>query len=63
MPSRAEAYLVELGIDLSSRLSLTRSSYDRLTVISLSRRITYGGDVCSSDVIDSSIFSHRPHGR
>ena len=30
-----------------------RSSYDRSTLISLSRRITYGGDVGSSDVIDS----------
>ena len=53
MPSRAEAFLEDLGIELSSRLSLTRSSYDRSTVIPLSRRITYGGDVCSSDVIDS----------
>ena len=30
-----------------------RSSYDCLTVMPLSRRITYGGDVGSSDVIDS----------
>ena len=30
-----------------------RSSYDRSTVVPFSRRITYWGDVCSSDVIDS----------
>ena len=30
-----------------------RSSYDLLSVVPLSRRITYGGDVYSSDVIDS----------
>ena len=29
------------------------SSYDRLTVIPLSRRITNGGDFRSSDVMDS----------
>ena len=29
-----------------------RLFYDLLTLIPLSRRITYGGDVCSSDVID-----------
>ena len=53
MPSRSTALLGYLGIELSSRVPLTRSSYDRLNVIPLSRRITYGGDVCSSDVIDS----------
>ena len=30
-----------------------RSSYDLSTVVPFPRRITYGGDVCSSDVIDS----------
>ena len=30
-----------------------RLSYDLSTVVPLSRRITYGGDVCSYDVIDS----------
>ena len=30
-----------------------RSSYDILTVVPFSRRITYGGDVCLSDVIES----------
>ena len=52
MPSRAAALLGELGVDLSSQVSLTRSSYDRSTVIPLYRRITYGGDVGSYDVID-----------
>ena len=47
------ALIEDLGVDVSSRVSLMRSSYDHLTVILLSRRITYGGDVCSSDVIDS----------
>ena len=42
----------DLGIEVSSRLSLMRFSYDLSTVITLSRRITYGGDVCSSDIID-----------
>ena len=30
-----------------------RSSYDCSTMIPFSRRITHGGDVCSSNVIDS----------
>ena len=30
-----------------------RSSCDILTVVPESRRITYGGDLCSSDVIES----------
>ena len=29
-----------------------RSSYDILTVVPESRRITYGGDFCSSDVME-----------
>ena len=53
MPSRAAALLGDLGVDLLSRVSLMISLYDRSTVIPLSRRITYGGDVRSSDVIDS----------
>ena len=53
MPSRAAAFLGGLGVEVSSRLSFMRSPYDLSTVIPLSRRITYGGDVCSSDVIDS----------
>ena len=53
MPSRSAAFLRDLGVEVSSRLSLMRSSYDISTVIPLFRRITYGGDVCSSDVIDS----------
>ena len=53
MTSRAASLLGDLGVDVSSRVSLMRFSYDSLTVIPLSRRITYGGDVGSSDVIDS----------
>ena len=53
MPSRAAALLGYLGVEVSFRLSLMRSLYDRLTVMPLSRRITYVGDVYSSDVIDS----------
>ena len=38
-----------------------RSSYDISTVIPLSRIITYGGDFCSSDVIDyfSKVYVDR----
>ena len=52
MSSRAAVFLGDLGVDLSSRVSLMRFSYDRSTMIPLSRRITYGGDFCSSDVMD-----------
>ena len=51
MSSRASALLVDLGSEVSSQLSFMRSPYDILTVVPLSRRITYGGDVCSSDVM------------
>ena len=53
MPSRAAALLGELGVDLSSWVFLMRSSYYRSNVIPLSRRIPYGGDFGSSDVMDS----------
>ena len=53
MPSRAAVLLGDLGVDLSYRVSLMRSSYDRSTVIPLSSRITYGGGFGSSDVMDS----------
>ena len=53
IPSRYAALLGDLGVDVSSRVSLMRSSYDCLTVMPLSSRITYVGDVGSSDVIDS----------
>ena len=53
MPSRAAALLGDLGVDLLSRVSLMISLYDRSTVIPLSRRITYGGDLGFSDVINS----------
>ena len=53
MPSRAVALLGDSGFDVLSQVSLMISSYDRLTVIPLSRRISYIGDVSSSVVIDS----------
>ena len=53
MPSRAVVLLGDLGVDLSYRVSLMRSSYDHSTLIPLSRRINYGGDFGSSDVMDS----------
>ena len=53
MPSRASTLLGDLGVDLSSHVSSMRLLYDRLNVILLSRKITYGGDLGSSDVIDS----------
>ena len=53
MPSRYAALLGDLGVDVSSRLSLMISLYECSTVMPLSRRITYEGDVRSSDVIDS----------
>ena len=53
MPSRAAALLGDLGVEVSSRLSFMRSLYDISTVIPFSRRITYGGGVCSPDVIES----------
>ena len=53
MPSRDAALIGDLGVEVSSRLSFMRSSYDLFTVVPFSRRITNGGDVCSFDVIDS----------
>ena len=53
MPSRAVAFLGDLGVEVSSLLSFMRSSYNLSNVVPLSRRITYGVGVCSSDVIDS----------
>ena len=53
MPSRAAALLGDLGGEVSSRLSFMRFSYDLSTVVPLFRRITYGGDFFSSDVIES----------
>ena len=53
MPSRAAAFLGNLGGEVSYRLSFMRSSYDLSTVAPFSRRITYGGDFCSSGVIES----------
>ena len=45
--------LRNLGVEVSSRLSLMILSYDLSTVIIFSRRITYWVDVSSSAVIDS----------
>ena len=53
MPSRAAALLGDLGGEVSSRLSFMRSSYDLSTVVPESRRITYGGDFCSYDDMES----------
>ena len=53
MPYTAAALLGDLGVDLSSRVSLMRLLHARLTVIPLSSRITYGGGFGSSDVMDS----------
>ena len=53
MTSRDEALLRDLGVEVSSRLSFMISSNDLSTVLPLSRRIIYGGDVFSSDVLDS----------
>ena len=50
--SRAAALLGDLGGEVSSRQSFMGSSYDLLTVVPLSRRIIYGGDICSSDFIE-----------
>ena len=67
MPSRATAFLGDLGGEVSSRLSFISLSYDLSTVVPESRRITYGGDFCSSDVmelcykgsvdVDAAVFS------
>ena len=54
MPSRAVEFLGDLGVEASSQISFMRPSYDLSTVVPESRIITYGGDFCSSDVIDSS---------
>ena len=53
MPSRDATFLGDLGFDLLYQVSFMISSYDRSTVIKLSRRITYGGDFGSSDVMYS----------
>ena len=53
MPSRAAALLGDLGGEVSSQLSLIRYSYDLSTVVPESRRITYGGDCCVSDDMES----------
>ena len=53
MPSRDATLLGDLGVDLSPRVYLMRSSCDCSIVIPLCSRITYGGDFGSSDVMDS----------
>ena len=53
MHYRAAELLGDLGVDLSSQVSLPRLLYDRSAVIPLSRRITYGGALGFSDVINS----------
>ena len=53
IPSRAAELIGDTGGEVSSRLSLMRSSYDLSTVVPESRRITYGGDYCVSDDMES----------
>ena len=53
MPSRATELLGDLGGEVSSWLSFMRSSYDISNVVTESRRIIYGGDFCSSDVMET----------
>ena len=53
MPYRLAALFGDLGGEVSYRLSFMRSSYDLLTVVPESRRIKFGGYLCSSDVMDS----------
>ena len=43
----------DLGDELSSRLSFMKSSYDLSTVVPEPRKITYGGEFCSYDVMES----------
>ena len=53
MPSRAVALLGNLGGEVSYRLSLMRLPYDFSAVVPESRRITYVGDSCVSDYMES----------
>ena len=53
MSFRSAALLGDLGGEVSSLLSLMRSSYDFSTVVTESRRIKYGGDCCVSDDMES----------
>ena len=47
------ALLGDLEGEPSSRLAWMRLSYDLLTLVPESRRITYGGDSCVSDGMES----------
>ena len=53
MPSRAAALLGDLEGEESSRSAWMSLSYDFLTVVPESRRITYGGDSCVYDEMES----------
>ena len=53
MPSRAEEFLGDLEGEASSQRSWMRLSYDLSTVVPESSRITYGGDSCVSDDMES----------
>ena len=53
MPFRADAFLGDLGGEVSSQLSLMRSSYYLSTVVPDSIIITYGGDSCLYDDMES----------
>ena len=47
------ALLGDLGVEVSSLLSLMSLSYDFSTVVPESKRITYGGACCVSDDMES----------
>ena len=53
MISWASALLGDLGGEVSSRISWMRFSNDFLTVLPESRRITYWGDCCVSNDMES----------
>ena len=53
MPSRAAEFLGDLEGEASSQRSWMRLSYDLSTVVPESSRITYGGDSCVSDDMES----------
>ena len=53
MPSIVEALLGDSGGKVSYQLSWMRWSYDFLSVVPESRRITYGGYSCVSDDMES----------
>ena len=53
MTSKAAALRVDLEGEASPQLAWMRSSDDFSTVLALSTKITYGGDSCVSDEMES----------